>query len=341
MGNTYSLTGNMARIPRRRSTGAAFSGIADVNTVARWKQFLDVVCKEAISRVAAALDAETNAGIRSAVPSGHNAELDLVLDTIENPQLVQAGEAHGMTVGMHLLAARPNTGRIDLDYKPFPIWVISSKTVGGRRWYLDFETTEKYYLGYRFPFGTSGYLGLARTGASDTPNIAYDRLVYRASFGDWASFVYPTGRCESEAKFLVINAWDAAAMTLGFFQMAAHTGEHLANLFRELLDALPDEADQFFPELKLGKQIGHPDKMRLFAVNGGDKLDLMSPPPRRRTSGQLLVPRPFMDFFSPHRGQLNQEGGSDSRTVGSVVDDPSAPARDVCVRNAVDGARKR
>lgn len=318
----------------------ALLGIANVNTAARWKQFLDVVCEEAISRVAAALDAETNAGIRSALADGHNAELDLVLDTDENPQLARAGEAHGATVGVHLLALRPNTGRIDLNYKPFPTWTISPKTVGGQqRWYLDFETTEEYYLGYKFVFGTSGYLGLARTGASE-PNIAYDHLVYRASFGDWASFVYPTGRCESEAKFLVINAWDAAAMTLGFFQMAAHTGEHLANLFRELINALPDEADQFFPELKLGKQIGDPDKMRLFAVNGADKLDLdQAAAPADGLPASSWYRGRFMDFFNPHRGKLNQEEVvTAARWVAWLM--TSSPARDVCVRNAVDGAKK-
>ena len=93
-------------------------------------------------------------------------------------------------------------------------------------------------------------------------------------FGEWASFIHPTARCESEGQFLVVNSWDAAAMTLGFFQMAAHTGEHLADLFRDLIDVLPDEADKFFPELKLGKQIGQGKPLQLFAVNGTDSLDL-------------------------------------------------------------------
>lgn len=97
-------------------------------------------------------------------------------------------------------------------------------------------------------------------------------------------------------------------MTFGFFQMAAHTGEHLADLFRELIDALPDEADKFFPELKLGKQIGHGSPMQLFAVNGSDRLDLdKAIAPRDGLPSASYYRGRFMGFFNPHRGQLDRE----------------------------------
>jgi hypothetical protein len=194
-------------------------------------------------------------------------------------------------------------------------------------------------MGVEFPFPDTPYAGLARTGASANPDIAYDHVHYRQTLGEWASFVHPTGRCESEARFLVINAWDAAAMTFGFFQMAAHTGEHLANLFRELIDALPNEADQFYPELKLGKQIGHTKPMRLFAVNGSDILDLDEPvAPADGLPFSSYYRGRFMGFFNPNRGQLEiEEVVAAARWVAWLK--TSEAARNVCVRNAVNTAK--
>jgi Extensin-like protein C-terminus len=317
----------------------AVIGIPNVDTADNWKRFLEAVCSEAVSRVADAIDADTRlaSGMTVGAESVHS---DLILEVGADPTLAHAHEPHTTAPAPYLLAPRPDTGRIDLNYKPFQTWSVYPKKVGNQeQWYADFDNTQQFYLGYEFVFGNSGYTGLARTGSSKAINIDYDHEAYLASFGAWASFIYPTGRCESEAKFLVVNAWDAAAMTLGFFQNAAHTGEHLANLFRELIDALPDEADQFFPELKLGKQINHSDKMRLFAVNGAAKLDLDQPArPSDNLPAESWYRGHFMGFFNPDRGRLDQEEAvSAARWIAWLM--TSAKAREVCVRNAVNTAK--
>lgn len=238
------------------------------------------------------------------------------------------------------LGLRPHTGRIDLAYKPFPTWSINSKTISGKQqWFVDFDNNNQFYLGYKFTFENK-YTGLARTGSAAANQVPYDHQAYRPLFGDWASFIYPTGRCESESQFLVVNSWDAAAMTFGFFQMAAHTGEHLANLFRELIQSIPEEADKFFPELKLGRQIGEQQADHIFAVNGSDRLDLdIASAPTDGLPFQNYYRGRFMAFMNPDRGRLDQEElAAAARWVAWMV--TSAKAREICVRDAVNGAKR-
>ena len=171
-------------------------------------------------------------------------------------------------------------------------------------------------------------------------HIEYNHENYRNSYGEWASFIYPTSRCESEAKFLVINAWDAAGMTFGFFQLAAHTGIHLANLFRELITALPDEADRYFPELKLGSQIGAPIPNHIYAVNDGDYLDLdVEERPQDGLPSSSWYRGRFMRFFNPHRGRLDfHEAVAAARWSAWLAE--STGAQEVCVQNAVNTAKE-
>jgi hypothetical protein len=280
--------------------------ILDVISVDNWRRFLDTVCKEGVDQVTAALVAEAAA---PALPHQVSVVADGVpamADIEANPWLPVAEEPS--VEASSLLAVRPETGRIDLTYKPFSTWTISSKVAGGKeQWFVDFGGASPLYIGYRFTFQDT-YIGLARTGSAAGTQVPYDHEAYRSLAGDWASFIHPTARCESEGQFLVVNSWDAAAMTLGFFQMAAHTGEHLADLIIDLIDALPDEAERFFPELKLGKQIGGVDPLQLFAVNGTDRLDLgLKVAPSDGLHSASYYRGRFMGFFNPHRGRLDPE----------------------------------
>ena len=353
-GQTLSIDGEFGEETENALKDTLLSlGIPGVQTVDNWKRFLNAVCDEGISRVGAALDAEraldmspsmhaSAARAASTYASRGDAHVERVLpamaDVGADPSLPAADEPSVVAAGV--LAMRANTGRIDLSYKPFETWSISSKTVGSKElWFADFDDVSQFYLGYRFTFENT-YTGLARTGSASALQLPYDHESYRARYGDWASFIRPTGRCESEGQFLVVNSWDAAAMTFGFFQMAAHTGEHLAALFRELIDALPDEADKFFPEIKLGKQIGHGAPMQLFAVNGSDRLDLdKAVAPSDGLHSESYYRGHFMGFFNPHRGRLDpEEVAAAARWIAWML--KSEAARDICVRNAVNGAKK-
>jgi len=313
-------------------------GIPDLTSVQDWAKFLDAICKQGIARVVATLGAVPGERI-SAVTAIDGAEVWAAMAHLDaDPMLPMRFEAAIASPGV--LATRPHTGRIDLGYKPFPNWTISSKTVSGKeQWFVDFDRMRQVYLGYKFRF-EQRYEGLARTGSAAAAQVPYEHQSYRSQFGDWASLIYPTGRCESEAQFLVVNSWDAAAMTFGFFQMAAHTGEHLASLFRELLGDLPDEAEKFFPELKLGHQIGEGESTHIFAVNGADRLDLdIASTPTDGLHAERYYRGRFMAFFNPDRGHLDpEELAAAARWIAWMT--TSAKARDICVRNAVNGAKR-
>jgi hypothetical protein len=73
----------------------------------------------------------------------------------------------------------------------------------------------------------------------------YDASDYRDSFDHWAVLLELIASNESKLYFNVINAYDSAAFTFGFFQLAAHTqNDNLVLLFRRLLQ-LPEAGDYF------------------------------------------------------------------------------------------------
>ncbi len=233
-----------------------------------------------------------------------------------------------------VLATPADTGAIDRNYQPEPGWQVFEEAGTPRKMYLKRTGKPDLYLGYDFTFGT--YRGLARTGRVSN-SLFYNYTDYEAQHGLWAAFLTPTGMCESEGNFFVVNAWDSAAFTLGFFQMAAHTGEHLADLFRDLLDQLPDEAGVYFPELKLGHQIGKTgsERMRLYTVNGTDTLDLDEAVPHPDGIAKRSYDRGrFMAFFNGHRARLEMdEAVAAARWIAWLQGSPAA--RNVIVDNAV------
>ncbi|HEX8301542.1 hypothetical protein [Sphingomonas sp.] len=142
---------------------------------------------------------------------------------------------------------------LDINHKPVPGWQIRARPVdakGRQNWEVLRDGSMPLYLGYFFEY--SGYSdakmrGLART-SSATGGLAYEPSDW-TQFGYWPELLYPTAWAESNAVFTVINAWDRAAMTLGFIQLAAHTGDDFLPFFRTLIEKLPAEARQWFPEL--------------------------------------------------------------------------------------------
>lgn len=230
-------------------------------------------------------------------------------------------------------------GRLDLSYKPEAGWSVFKEVTNKERWYLDRDGQETLYLGYVFDFGR--YRGLARTGRVKD-SIFYDYTDYESEHDLWAPFLVPTGKCESEGSFFTVNAYDSAAMTFGFYQMAAHTGEHLAELFRALLKALPAEADVYFPELKLGAQLGlgGKDAKRLFAINGADHLDLdIAEAHPDKLHYRKYDRGRFMAFLNPHRGVMDEaEAVAAARWIAWLQS--SDAARAVIVANAVETSKR-
>lgn len=63
----------------------------------------------------------------------------------------------------------------------------------------------------------------------------YQAADYEAELDQWAVLLEATGACESENRFNLVNTYDRAKFTFGFYQLAAHTPrDNLILLFRRL-----------------------------------------------------------------------------------------------------------
>jgi hypothetical protein len=73
---------------------------------------------------------------------------------------------------------------------------------------------------------------------------------YDRDFDHWPLLLEITGACESGNRFNLVNTYDRAKFTFGFYQLAAHTPrDNLILLFRRLAE-LP-EFKSYFPELEI------------------------------------------------------------------------------------------
>lgn len=328
-------------------------GIGWVGTLSNWTEYLERTCDLAVEIVASttSADLEHSAFVAADVPAGVTGFLassvlgsahadggdDLRLLTATRPLVLNSSLAVVTTASP--LKSRPDTGRIDPSYAPHQGWKVTNKLVTGKsHYFVEFDGQPAASVGYDFTF-EGGFRGLARP-AKGKGSLIYTPSEHEKKHGPWAHFIFPTSRCESEAEYLVINAWDAAGMTWGFFQLAAHTGKHLSVLLKDLLAALPDESDKFFPELKLGSQIGKADQPNtLFAVNGSSTLDLdVAAPPTDGLPSSNWYRGRLIQFFNQDRGKLqDDEVATAARWVAWLT--TSTDARAVCVDNAVKLAK--
>jgi len=145
---------------------------------------------------------------------------------------------------------------MDVTHAPLPGWRIIEDTPG-RRWSVTWDAAaEPVALGSWFEYthnsdnATRGPTrGLART-ARTKPGLVFKPEDW-AAFGDWPELIYPLAAGESSGSFTVVNCWDRAAITFGFTQLAAHTGDDLLPFFLQLADELPDDFWHWFPELEV------------------------------------------------------------------------------------------
>src|SRR5262245_1736060 len=126
----------------------------------------------------------------------------------------------------------------------------------------------------------------------------YDARSYEPVLHQWAYLLDVTASCESRHHFNLINTYDRARFTFGFYQLAAHTPrDNLILLFRE---ALLDPAFQkLFPDLKL---VGG----RVFRVAAdGTVTDLEAEVFEPATGEHQL--RNFMAYLNPERTQIDEQ----------------------------------
>lgn len=120
----------------------------------------------------------------------------------------------------------------------------------------------------------------------------YQAASYVAHYDHWAQLLELTGHCESKNFFNLINTYDSAKFTFGFYQLAAHTaGDNLILLFHGLL-AMP-EFVSYFPEVqKINGRLHRVDE-------NGSTTDLEVETPTGPSGRRQL--QAFMDFLNAKR----------------------------------------
>ena len=161
----------------------------------------------------------------------------------------------------------------------------------GRRWFgdPDGDSAQRFYIGRETNNGN--YVGLFMR-ANEYYGTQYAGSNYVDEYDHWAYLMELTGYCESKNYFNIINTYDSAKFTFGFYQLAAHTkDDNLILLFREFLNQ-PEAAD-YFPELTL-----RDGRVHRIDENGGlTDLEVETP---TGPNGRRQLQR-FMNFLNAKR----------------------------------------
>ena len=145
----------------------------------------------------------------------------------------------------------------------------------------------------------------------------YDPAEHVAAIDHWAHVLDATAECESRGFMNLVNTYDRAKFTFGFYQLAAHTpDDNLILLFRKLM-TLPAAAG-YFPELQLVNGVLH----RVDA--DGSLVNL-----ERVFEGKLQF---FMNYLNPRRRPIDeQEILHAARLMHWTANDPACRAAQVKV----------
>jgi hypothetical protein len=145
---------------------------------------------------------------------------------------------------------------------------------------------------------------------------------YYDELDHWAVLLEVTGACESENRFNLVNTYDRAKFTFGFYQLAAHTPrDNLILLFRRLAELRTFK--DYFPELKVSN--GH-----LVRVDSnGSVTDLEQEFLASNGETQIML---FMNYLNPVRAEIDvQEVLQAARLIHWTINDPKAQRAQVQV----------
>jgi hypothetical protein len=192
------------------------------------------------------------------------------------------------------------------------------------KWYATpSDGTKAFLVGYTTVYsdGDGPHIGLNSIRyLAEMPRLYFDRQNSAAETETlWAHFMWPTVCAESlGGHHLLINTYDRARFTFGFYQLAAHTpNDNLILLFRRLLE-LP-KAEHYFPDLQLNNGIVH----RLVDRNL-KSLEIVSSilRPNGKTEDQIVG---FMNYLNPDTNTIgNNEVVNAARLQHWLLNDSSA-----------------
>ncbi len=181
---------------------------------------------------------------------------------------------------------------------------------------------QKFLVGREVNQASKGFFGI-NVPVADYWGPEFAAEDYVDAFDHWACLLEVTGFCESKNRFVLVNTYDRAKFTFGFYQLAAHTPrDNLILLFHELagLSSFKD----YFPELKIRN-----GRLSRVDSNGGvtDLETEMATGPGGEINLQL-----FMNYLNPNRKLIDeQEVLHAARLIHWTVNDPKARAAQVRV----------
>ncbi len=171
------------------------------------------------------------------------------------------------------------------------------------KWYaVEKKSKEKFLIGQTVSYtdGDGKHRGLYNSRVlNDIPDLTYDRHAAEKSLNLWAHFIWPSVTAESgNGHHLVINTYDRARFTFGFYQLAAHTPDaNLILLFRALVK-LPG-AQRYFPDLFLkGGRVHRMDKGKTYSLETVTKVHR----PNGKKENQIVA---FMTYLNPDTKKAN------------------------------------
>jgi hypothetical protein len=159
------------------------------------------------------------------------------------------------------------------------------------------SNSNEFYVGREVTNTSAGYFGIYQR-ANEYFGKQFDAEDYKVTIDHWAYLLHITGYCESKNHFNLINTYDRAKFTFGFYQLAAHTpNDNLILLFRRLSESA--NMKKYFPELKMIQG-------QLHRVNeNGSQTNLetvMNTGPNGTPQLQL-----FMNFLNPIRKRIDPQ----------------------------------
>jgi hypothetical protein len=243
--------------------------------------------------------------------SGQTGNL-VVASSVQTPKKVPAGAAGAIAF------------KIEPDGPP---------TKGFTKWFATPSNEPPFLVGYTVNYSDKDgkHQGLTQTRVLKAlPKLFYDREDASKTTGLWAHFMWPTVFAESTGgHHLLVNTYDRARFTFGFYQLAAHTpDDNLILLFRELL-GLPS-APRYFPDLILkNNQVHRRDGQALVSLEHVTNVKR----PNGKFEDQLVA---FMTYLNPDTSLAGEEEAlSSAKLMHWLVNDPAAVAASCSVATSI------
>ena len=169
-----------------------------------------------------------------------------------------------------------------------------------RKWFArraDVVGTSEFFVGQEIMQPSRNFFGLFHPVPSYY-GPSYNAEDHTAAVDHWAFLLDVTAFCESKLRLNLINTYDRARFTYGFYQLAAHTPrDNLILLFRAaLLDA---EFQKLFPDLELrgGK---------VFRIARDGTATDLEEEVHDPASGEHQLKR-FMAYLNPERTTIDEQ----------------------------------